>query len=184
MKLKLKLEYGCTIHNVSVDDVYLSDMSCENVKNLMKDVVNNLPMEDSQKCKDKLLSIIDTIVTEIVDKSYTLNYGTEYENIFVDIVDTKSFRVRCFYDTITQHNWMTVNDETQYDIDTVKLKKVIVELLDVYYTKQTNDDLTCVNTYEQILSDVILDFGDLKHVSPHCPCCGDNVYTYTLNLNY
>lgn len=180
--MKLKLEYGCTIHNVSIDDTDLSDMSCENVKNMTKDVVKGISTEDSQKYKDKLLSIIDEVVAGISDKSHTLNYGNEYENIFVDTIDTKSFRVRCFYDTITQYQWITINDETQYDMDVAKIKNVIMELLDMYYTKQSNDDMTCLNTYEQVLSDIIINFGDLRHVSSPCTCCGDNVYVYTLNL--
>lgn len=180
--MKLKLESGCTVHNVSVDGVNLSDMSNENMKNLVKTVISKIPVEETKKYRDKLAYFVQTIITTIIDESYTLNYGKSDENIFVDIVNTKSFRVRYFYDSTTQNDWITVNDETQYDIDLDKFKNVISELTDTFTEKHKDDTHECFVIYEQTLSDIISKFGNLTLIGSPCTCCGDRVYTYECNL--
>lgn len=180
--MKLTLKTGCLLYNVDVDGKDVSFLSINELKNIIKYVINNIPDKYSYK-PDVLKGLITSIILCCENcKSLTLTYGEQdNEYMYVDILQTLSYSVRCFYDNPTHEEWITVNDYHESIISFDKFKKIISEMIDVYYDNPKFKDDIISNT-NQYLATLVEEFGILSDVGKKCECCGDRIYEYELNI--
>lgn len=186
--MKLKYQAGCIVYGVEIDDVNTNDIKKEDLKSKLDFTIENIPYQYHYKSYI-LLNIITDIITGCKNtETKEIEFSPNEDDIlYISILNTKNFRIRDFYDSLTQEDWVTINDYyvghdyLQYQFGT--LQRVLLEVVDELYNNPSVDDPTDFwHIANEILSTIVYNFGILTNVNDRCNCCGDNIETYELNI--
>ena len=183
--MKVEFTTGCITYNVDIDGECVMYMPLKTVHEKISYFINHLP--DTYNYKIEILEgILSTLITECKQMSeMDVKYGSEHdENLVVNLISTKSYRIRIFYDSVTYKEWITINNKCDFDENDFEfLKHVLLELIDEFIEHPvSNEEHVIMTTLNKIIGTIMFNFGILEDISKTCECCGDTIDTYVLEL--
>lgn len=177
---------GCMSYHVSVDNKDIIGMNKEDMFNYTKQVISNLPelsSHDKLQDTDIFANAIDSLLSNCssVIRGDEIKYGTEENEIlFVNILNTKKYRIRQMYECVTDEQTTIIDDLYIWNYRFQELKQILNDVVDEYFEHPNTDDEESMSiTINGMLSDLIRVFGEIHDVY-RCEQCGDSVYTYEL----
>lgn len=169
--MKIKVTIGCICDNFTVDSKSASDLSKAELSDCCEKIINNIDN------KEQLIKVFIECVSICGD--YDENKETYFfkSDKLIELVEESDFPNprNCDYDFTKKYHYreyLTIDGE---DMSNLTLEEIKSHLNKLLYNASKNEKYS-------ILIQLTEDLGVVEYVD-HCSECGDDIYTYTYEIN-